>query len=95
VPSCISSYFTMIFKFRVILAEKIKVKVYVNEDSSILADIELCTVMISIVFCSLIIHEFVKSYYYVKQFMNPSLRAELFLRILVLQPSKTFFTQEK
>jgi hypothetical protein len=29
------SYFTIIFKFRVILAEKIKVKVYVNEDSSI------------------------------------------------------------
>jgi hypothetical protein len=39
------------------LAEKIQVKVYANQDKS-LADLKmLATLMISIVFCSLIIHE--------------------------------------
>jgi hypothetical protein len=42
------------------LAEKIQVKVYANQDKS-LADLKIvATLMISIVFCSLIIHEFDK-----------------------------------
>jgi hypothetical protein len=52
------------------LAEKIKVKGYLNEDSSISADIELFTVMIYIVFCSLIIHEFDKIYMYLLALRN-------------------------
>jgi hypothetical protein len=45
------------------LAEKIQVKVYANQDKS-LADLKiLSTLMISIVFCSLIIHEFDKYFY--------------------------------
>jgi hypothetical protein len=43
------------------LAEKIQVKVYANQDKS-LADLKiLATLMISIVFCSLIIHAFFKN----------------------------------
>jgi hypothetical protein len=44
------------FKIQVNLDEKIQVKVYANQDKS-LSDLKiLATLMISIVFCSLIIH---------------------------------------
>ena len=47
-----------IFEIQVNLAEKIQVKVYANEDNFV-SDIQTYdTVMISIVFCSLIIHEY-------------------------------------
>ena len=49
-----------IFKIQVNLAEKIQVKFYANENHFV-SDIETYdTVMISIVFCSLIIHEYYK-----------------------------------
>jgi hypothetical protein len=54
---------TKVFKIQVNLAEKIQVKVDANQDKS-LADLKiLATLMISIVFCSLIIHDFDKNYY--------------------------------
>jgi hypothetical protein len=49
---------TKFFKIKVNLAEKIQGKVYANQDKS-LSDLKIvATLMISIVFCSLIIHEF-------------------------------------
>jgi hypothetical protein len=51
---------TKFFKIQVNLSEKIQVEVYANQDKS-LADLKiLATLVISIVFCSLIIHEFDK-----------------------------------
>jgi hypothetical protein len=44
----------------VILAKKIQVKVYANQEKSLAGLEMLATLMISIVFCSLIIHDFFK-----------------------------------
>jgi hypothetical protein len=55
---------TKFFKIQVNLAKKIQVKVYANQDKS-LANLKiLATLMISTVFCSLIIHDFDKYFYY-------------------------------
>jgi hypothetical protein len=45
------------------LAEKIQVKVYANQEKSLAGLQMLATLMISIVFCSLIIHVFFKVVY--------------------------------
>jgi hypothetical protein len=54
------SCFTKFFKIQVNLAEKIQFKVYANQEKSLAGLKMLATLMISIVFCSSIIHEFFK-----------------------------------
>jgi hypothetical protein len=49
---------TKLFKIQVNLAEKIQVKVYANQEKSFAGLKMLATLMISIVFCSLIIQDF-------------------------------------
>jgi hypothetical protein len=51
---------TKFFKIQVNLVEKIQVKVYANQEKSLAGLKMLATLMISIVFCSLIIHDFFK-----------------------------------